>query len=95
MTRASIVFVALSSLVVACVETDDPTGPAPTPPGDEGELTSAVVTEAGVVDLVAGARARTLLGASAERVRAAGPAPSAMHESVGSALTPHSPLELA
>ena len=48
MSRWSGVLVAMSMLMLGCVDTAEPTGPVPTPPGDEGELTSAVVTEAGV-----------------------------------------------
>ena len=56
MTRLSGVLV--SVLMLGCVDTAEPTGPAPTPPGDEGELTSAVVTEAGVEEPTGDARAR-------------------------------------
>ena len=94
MTRASIVFVVLSSLVVACVETDDPTGPAPTPPGDEGELTSAVATEVGQEAPVGDGWASTHTRASANRALAGGLASSARHESAGSGLTSCGPIEL-
>jgi hypothetical protein len=58
MRRWSGVLIVLSILLPGCVDTAEPTGPVPTPPGDEGgELTSAVTTEAGVAEDVAGAQA--------------------------------------
>jgi len=56
--------VVLSSLLWGCVDTADPTGPVPTPPGDEGEFTSVVVTGAGVVDPAGGEGSRTRSSAS-------------------------------
>ncbi len=50
MLRWSAALMGCTVLLMACVETSEPTGPPPTPPGDEGELTSAVVTPAGVAD---------------------------------------------
>ena len=45
MLRARGVLIPVTLLMLGCVDTAEPTGPAPPPPGDEGELTSAVVTD--------------------------------------------------
>lgn len=42
MKRAIGVVVVAGILASGCVDTAEPTGPAPNPPGDEGELTSLV-----------------------------------------------------
>jgi len=46
MNRAIGVLMVSVVLMLGCVDTDELTGPAPKPPGDEGELTSTVVSGA-------------------------------------------------
>lgn len=51
-------------LVLGCVDTAEPTGPAPTPPEDDGgELTPGAVTVAGTAQAAESARASARTGA--------------------------------
>ena len=45
--RLSALLLLVGLLLPACVDTAEPTGPVPAPEGEEGELTSSVVEDAG------------------------------------------------
>jgi hypothetical protein len=58
------VLMVVALVILGCVDTSEPTGPAPTPPEDGGELTSAEVMEGDLAGPTEGARTRMRSDAS-------------------------------